>query len=77
MINAVWPDRDDGLMRRERMLLLAMTMRMQRPDRPSDLPNYRVYVLDGGLEPVPAGVVGRALHLGCWVWRGAIWAVRG
>ena len=24
----------------------------------SDLPNYRLYVLDGGLEPVPAGVSG-------------------
>ena len=29
-------------------------------------PNYRVYVLDGGLEPVAAGVVGRALHRGAW-----------
>ena len=26
--------------------------------------NTQVYVLDGGLEPVPAGVVGRAVHRG-------------
>ena len=41
-------------------------------DRSSEVPigrpiwNTRVYVLDGGLEPVAAGVVGRALHRGAW-----------
>ena len=37
--------------------------------------NTRVYVLDGGLEPVPAGVVG-SFTLRGRVWRGAIWVVR-
>ena len=45
-------------------------------DRPSDL-EHAGLCAGRRLEPVPAGVVGRALHRGCWVWRGAIWAVRG
>ena len=34
------------------------------------MPNYRAYVLDDGLEPVPAGRCGRALHRGRGLARG-------
>ena len=39
--------------------------------------NTRVYVLDGGLQAVPAGVCGGALRLGGVALRGAIWAGSG
>ena len=40
------------------------------PDRPSDLPNYRAYVLDGRLQPVPAGVTGELYIAGAGLARG-------
>ena len=40
-------------------------------------PITRAYVLDGCLEPVPAGVVGGALHCGCWACAGLSEAVLG
>ena len=38
--------------------------------------NTRIYVLDGGLEPVPAGGGGGALHCGVGGCAGAMWGVR-
>ena len=52
-------------------------MRRQTPPIGRPIWNTRVYVLDGGLSLLPAGVVWGALHCGAWVWRGAIWVRAG
>ena len=39
--------------------------------------NTRVYVLDGGLEPVPAGIAGELSTYPVRGWRGVISTVRG
>ena len=48
----------------------ASDVRRVHSDRPADLPNYRVYVLDGGLQPVPAGVTGELYIAGAGLARG-------
>ena len=59
------------------MSRLLIGRRIRHPPIGRPIWNTRVYVLDGGLEPVPAGVVGRALHCGLWCLRGAIWGGAG
>ena len=66
MINAVWPIGDNLLVPRHK---LRSAKCAERPiGRP--ISNTQVYVLDGGLEPVPVGVAGELYIAGAGLARG-------